>query len=652
MHAAVALILFSLAAIPARAVMTFVHQTPLDVAEARAEGLVRLPFEKGLFQGTGTVESPVVEVPAPFDDLVASWNAETPKGASVEMAAQVRQDGRWSKWFRLSRFSPGNSESFDRQEDAAGLVETDTLRLKAKADAFRWRITLVSAGAREARLTRVAVTLGDRDELPAEPEAFLPGPWVRELKLAPRSQLEEDAKVRGDICSPTSLAMVLEFWGTAKTTPEVYAAVLDKTAGIYGNWPLNVAVAGTWGVQGQVARLPGLSSLQDLIGDGRPAVVSIGFGEGELEGSPIKRTKGHLIVVVGFDANGDVIVQDPAAPDRRSTRRVYKRAQFAKAWLGSKMGLTYVLGPRLPFDAVIGVPTADLRARPRVPQRADAMDAGRLSQVLYGEHVKVLEAQGDWVRVSVIDQPQPSPGGRWQGYEGWLRADQVRTPSGPFGPGFVVRAKRLEVRWRDAAGLEETLTLPIGARVAGRSSSGAAAKVVLLDGRVAEAPAAALRPETSSGPIDRREVLEAAALFLGDVYVWGGRSSFQLKPGWGVDCSGLIHVAFRAVGLSVPRDADAQFLKAAPKRRADLMPGDLVFLTESARSKRINHVLFYTGGDGLLESRVSAGKAVRTTFLERFGETLDALDDGALVTDLTGKRPFKRRIHFGSLLER
>ncbi|MBI3299422.1 MAG: C39 family peptidase [Elusimicrobia bacterium] len=651
MHTAAALISLAFAAAPARAAMTFVHQTPLDVVEARAEGLVRLSFEKGLFQGTGSVESPVVEVPAPFDDLVGSWNAETPKGASVEMDAQVRQGGRWSKWFRLSRFSPGDSESFDRQEDGAGLVETDTLRLKEKADAFRWRVKLVSAGAREARLVRVAVALADRAEASPEPEAFAAGPWVRELKLAPRSQREEDPKVRGDICSPTALAMVLEFWGVTKTTPEVYQAVFDKTAGIYGNWPLNVAVAGAYGLSGHVARLPGLASLQALIAADRPVIVSIGFGEGELDGAPLKRTKGHLVVVVGFDEKGDVIVQDPAAPDRRGTRRVYRRAQFARAWLTSKMGLAYVLGPRLPFEAVVGVPTADLRAASRAPQHADAMDFRRLTQILYGERVRVLEAKGDWARVEVLDQPHPAPGGRWRGYEGWVRADQLRTPSGPFGPGLIVRAKRLEVRWRDAAGLEETLTLPIGARLAARSSSGAASKVVLLDGRVADAPTAALRPDSAAGPVDRREILEAAALFLGDVYVWGGRSSFQLKPGWGVDCSGLVHLAFLAAGRTVPRDADAQFLKAAPRRRSELKPGDLVFLTESARSKHVNHVLIYTGGDGLLESRESAGKALRTTFAERFGAALDKLEDGGTVTDLTKNRPFKRRIHFGSLLE-
>ncbi|MDE2293540.1 MAG: C39 family peptidase, partial [Elusimicrobia bacterium] len=474
------------AAAPAAArPVTIVSQTPLDVAEARAEGVTRLPFEKGLFGGTGTVESPVLESPTAFDDLVGSWNADVPKGASVEMDVQVRQGKRWSKWFRLSRYSPGASESFDRQEDAAGWVDVDTLRLKSRADALRWRVVMVSAGAREARLTRVAVTLTDRSAPPAAAGPFHAGPWVRELEIVPRSQREEDPKVEGDICSPTSLAMLLEYWGVVKTTPQVYTAVLDRKAGLYGNWPLNIAAAAAWGLAGEAERLPSLDALQDLVAEGRPVETSIAFDPGELDGAPIKKTRGHLVVVAGFTPAGDVIVQDPAAPDRRGTRRVYKRAQFAAAWLGRKLGLAYVLGPRLPLTAAVGVPSADVRAKPRAAHRLTPMDPGRVTQVLYGETVRVLEAKGDWVRVELPSQLHPAPGGKWQGYEGWMRADELRTPPTEEGPALVVRAKRLEVRWHDSAGLEETLTLPIGSLVSARSSSGTVATVTLLDGRVA-----------------------------------------------------------------------------------------------------------------------------------------------------------------------
>src|SRR5581483_9815445 len=103
---------------------------------------------------------------------------------------------------------------------------------------------------------------------------------------------------------------------------------------IFGHWPFNVAFAANQtGLEGHVSYLSGLGELQDLIGRGRPVIVSITFGLGELEGSPLRRTQGHLIVVTGFTPRGDVIALDPAAPDRRSARRVYDRIEFHRAWM-------------------------------------------------------------------------------------------------------------------------------------------------------------------------------------------------------------------------------------------------------------------------------------------------------------------------------
>ena len=33
-------------------------------------------------------------------------------------------------------------------------------------------------------------------------------------------------------------------------------------------------------------------------------------------------------------------------------------------------------------------------------------------------------------------------------------------------------------------------------------------------------------------PANRRDIIETASLFLGDRYVWGGRSSQQRRAGW------------------------------------------------------------------------------------------------------------------------
>jgi len=59
--------------------------------------------------------------------------------------------------------------------------------------------------------------------------------------------------------------------------------------------------------------------------------------------------------------------------------------------------------------------------------------------------------------------------------------------------------------------------------------------------------------------------------FLGTPYLWGGNSRA------GVDCSGLVQLAYHACGLPCPADSDLQqslgseLPKAAPLRRGDLL---------------------------------------------------------------------------------
>ena len=72
--------------------------------------------------------------------------------------------------------------------------------------------------------------------------------------------------------------------------------------------------------------------------------------------------------------------------------------------------------------------------------------------------------------------------------------------------------------------------------------------------------------------------------------------------------------------------------------------------TAGAGARRITHVMLYTGGDGLIESRWAAGRTLRCTFAERFGRPLAELTAGALVTDQTFPQPRRRRVFFGSFL--
>ncbi len=621
-----------------------VHRTSLDAERARAVGLERLPFADGLFRtkaATATLESPDLESPVPFDNVVGSFAADVPAKGEVELSVKVRAAGVWSDWYSLGAQNDDGFSSAASTEDAVAALSVDELKLKSPATAVRYRLKF-RAGRRPVILRSVSLALSDGNA-PEAPPAFSTGPWVRELAVSPRTQRDEDEKYKHDVCSPTSLSMVLEFWGHKKTTEEVALAVRDRTSQLFGNWPANSAYAAAFGLDARVARLESLTDLEREIAAGRPVETSITFSDGELPGAPTKRSNGHLVVVSGFTETGDVIVDDPAGHGKDDVRHVYGRAAFHKVWRVRKRGLAYLIGPDLPRRLTVGVPVADLWSKPVRRSKVRLHDDAHLSQLLYGEIVTVLEAKGDWVRVRSEEQDSFVHTQAWQGYPGWMRAeDLISAPPAPADA--VVRVRQALVHRGD-----EILTLSVGTRLPRVSESSGTATVRLLDGTSAEIRADELYvPPALPTAASRAEIIRTAELFLGTSYYWGGRSGVQPDPKIGVDCSGLVSLAYRIHGRDVPRDSQEQKLKARPIRSAELQSGDLVFLTDGESSDRVTHVMIFTGGDGLIESRQSSGRVLRTTFLERFGRAAANIESGDAVNDLSFPRPRRRRIFFGS----
>ena len=77
-----------------------------------------------------------------------------------------------------------------------------------------------------------------------------------------------------------------------------------------------------------VTRLRDLREAEDYVAAGVPLVISVAFSRGELTGAPISASNGHLMVVVGFEADGDVVVNDPAGATDAEVRRVYLGEHF------------------------------------------------------------------------------------------------------------------------------------------------------------------------------------------------------------------------------------------------------------------------------------------------------------------------------------
>jgi cell wall-associated NlpC family hydrolase len=87
--------------------------------------------------------------------------------------------------------------------------------------------------------------------------------------------------------------------------------------------------------------------------------------------------------------------------------------------------------------------------------------------------------------------------------------------------------------------------------------------------------------------------VEQARTLLGTRYEWGG-----MTPA-GIDCSGLVHMAFRACGRLVPRDADQQEEAGEKLSETELRHGDLVTY---GPPEGADHVAFWVGGGRILHA--------------------------------------------------
>jgi hypothetical protein len=146
--------------------------------------------------------------------------------------------------------------------------------------------------------------------------------------------------------------MLMAYWANILKLPQLNVPVPQVAAGTYdqayrgaGNWPFNMAFAGSYGLTAYVARFASFDQIEPWIRAGVPIAISIAFRPGELPGAPIPSSPGHWIVVRGFTQDGSVIVNDPAAATDAQVRMVFPRAQLEQVWQRHSSGTAYVVYP-------------------------------------------------------------------------------------------------------------------------------------------------------------------------------------------------------------------------------------------------------------------------------------------------------------------
>jgi hypothetical protein len=171
----------------------------------------------------------------------------------------------------------------------------------------------------------------------------------------------------------------------------------------------------------------------------------------------------------------------------------------------------------------------------------------RISQLLPGERFAMLEQSGDWAwGYSEHDR-----------YVGYVRAKALIEIVEPT---YVVETATALMFGEPTSRAAVVAVLPMGSRLTG-SDDGDFLKAG--NGFVAMQQ---LRPivEPFADPVT------AAERLIGTPYLWGGRGID------GIDCSGLVQIAFGLAGIDLPRDSDQQVAAGSPVE-GELRRGDLLF---------------------------------------------------------------------------
>ncbi|MFN0011382.1 MAG: C39 family peptidase [Phycisphaerales bacterium] len=296
-----------------------------------------------------------------FTEALLSWNIDVPSGCGIRLDVLVRDAATnvWSPPLFIGSWgdaATGTGPAARPQTTDTGIkVDIDYLRSERPLNALMYHITAArtgsaAGGAGAAQppvlVRRMAVCLSDTRTKNTAPVGQLVPTRIGRLGVPFRTQKTTDEALTGRLCSPTSLSMVLAHRGVDLPVERVAALTLDPHFGIYGNWPRNVQAAFSVGVPGYLTRLNTWAELEGLVSSGNPVIISIAVEPGELRGAPYADTRGHLIVVEGFDSEGNVLVNDPAAPTAEQGQLTYPRADLTTVWLRRVDGTAYVLLPR------------------------------------------------------------------------------------------------------------------------------------------------------------------------------------------------------------------------------------------------------------------------------------------------------------------
>jgi hypothetical protein len=282
---------------------------------------------------------------SPFNEGLPSWNGTAPDNNSgFKIQMRFPYGATWSQWLTVGFWKSNIWGTYGSTSYGGGYIDYDNVKLNSFQSAWQFKIIMTRTSAEQPSPTlhnlcffvsdsRTTTSVNISSIVNDNPaEIFVPTDFVY--------QYDVDPVIGGDICSPTSVSMILKSYNIVVDPYQFALDTRDPYFNMFGIWPRVVQNASEFGLDGAVTRYRTWSEAREVLENGGRISMSVGL--------PLYT--GHLMMLAGFTTDGRPIVHDPARSD--GYNHVFDKTQLSQSWF-NKGGIAYTF--YLPDSVTVSV---------------------------------------------------------------------------------------------------------------------------------------------------------------------------------------------------------------------------------------------------------------------------------------------------------